>query len=79
MGTRRQLSRQPPGSCTPDQASSHGIHLPCMSLPTVTGSGIFLVPLPEASKSFFFPMALRRWWCEWRCGVGEGATRPVDF
>jgi hypothetical protein len=50
----------------PDQAS-HGVQFPCISLLSVTGSGTlyvrspFLVPLSDASKSFFFfPMVMRR-------------------
>jgi hypothetical protein len=60
--------------CTSPHASQ-GIQFRRISLPTLTGSGTlfgrssFSVPLPDASKSFFFfPMVLRRWWWEWRCG-----------
>jgi hypothetical protein len=48
-----------------------------ISLPSVTGSGTLLLPLPEASKSFFFPMALQRWWCERRCGRRRNAARRL--
>jgi hypothetical protein len=52
--------------CTSLQAS-HGVQFACISLPTLTGSDTlpgrssFLVPLSDASKSFFFfPMMRRR-------------------